>query len=315
MTYLIPILLIPAALLLMFLAVCVGLYLYVFYSPRGNQNDDMNIAHTEQMDPLRDTIAEMVRRQLAIPYERVTVISFDGLTLAGRLYAPHEGAPFVLGFHGYRGTPARDFSGGTAVNLAAGLNCLMIEQRAHCTSGGHTITFGVKERRDCLTWVDFLRERFGADTPIVLSGISMGAATVLMASGMDLPPNIRGIVADAPYTSPRAIIRKVCADLKLPVPIVYPFVAASAHLFGGFGLTDADAAEAVKHTTVPILLIHGEDDRFVPCAMGREIAAANPDMIELETFPDAGHGLSFLVDRPRYERLVKEFFRRIIPEK
>ena len=58
-----------------------------------------------------------------------------------------------------------------------------------------------------------------------------------------------------------------------------------------------------------------EGDRFVPCAMGREIATANPGMIELETFPDAGHGLSFLVDRPRYERLVTEFFRRVIPEK
>ena len=311
---LIPLFVVLGVLVVICFAALVGVYLFTFYSPRGKQNDEMNVAHTEQMDPLRETIEKMIARQLSIPYERVTVTSFDGLKLAGRLYAQHEGAPFVIGFHGYRGTPSRDFSGGTVVNLEAGINCLMIEERSHCSSGGHTITFGVKERRDCLTWIEFIRTRFGPDTPVVLSGISMGAATVLMASGLDLPPNVRGIVADAPFTSPRAIIRKVCGDLKLPVGLVYPFTAAAARLFGGFGLTDADASEAVKRTKVPILLIHGDDDRFVPCSMGRRIAAANPEMIDLETFPGAGHGLSFLVDRPRYERLVKEFYGRVLPK-
>ena len=307
-----PVAVILLILVLLAALITVLMFLFVFYSPNRSQNDDHNIAHTPQMDPLHDTIDAMIDTLNAIPYERVHIRSKDGLMLLGRLYRSNDHAPIVIGFHGYRGTPSRDFSGGTQMYLSAGFNLLLIEERAHGTSGGHVITFGVKERYDCLEWIEYVRQRFGSDAPILLAGISMGAATVLMASGLDLPDNVKGIVADAPYTSPKAIIQKVCRDWKIPVFAAYPFLSLGAHLFGGFGLKDADASEAVKNAKVPILLIHGEDDRFVPCDMGREIAAANPAMIELHTFPDAGHGLSFLVDRERYESTVNAFFARTI---
>ena len=287
-------------------------YRIAFYSPNKTQNDDYNIARGEQMDAQRETITAMIDTLNAIPYEPVSIPSDDGLRLRGRYYHQKDGAPVVIGFHGYRGTPSRDFSGGTEMYLSAGFNLLMVEQRAHCGSEGHTITFGVKERYDCQAWIDYVRWRFEPDTPILLGGISMGAATVLMASGLDLPENVKGIVADAPYTSPKAIIQKVCRDVKIPPKLAYPFLWLGALVFGGFRLGAANAAEAVKHTTVPILLIHGEDDRFVPCDMGREIAAANPEMVELHTFPDAGHGLSFLIDRQRYERIARAFFARVL---
>lgn len=239
------------------------------------------------------------------------MVSRDGLKLQARYYHQSDDAPLVLCFHGYRGTPFRDFSGGTGLYRSTGFNLLMVEQRAHCSSEGHTITFGVKERYDCLDWIKYARERFGEEREMLLAGISMGAATVLMASGLELPRNVRGVIADAPYTSPKAIIQKVCGDMGLPVRLAMPFASVAARVFGGFGLTDANAAEAVQHATVPILLIHGEDDRFVPCGMGREIAAAAPERVELHTFPNAGHGLSFLVDQPRYERITKDFFARV----
>ena len=308
MIFLLVLLILAAAVLLLTGTV----YRIAFYSPNRTQNDDYAIAHTPQMNPLREEITEMIRTLNAIGYEPVNITSPDGLKLRGRYYRGNDGAPVVIGFHGYRGTPSRDFSGGTQFYLGEGFHLLMIEERAHCGSEGHTITFGVKERYDCLAWIDYATERFGSDTPIVLAGISMGAATVLMASELDLPANVKGILADAPFTSPKAIIRKVYGDVHVPVCLAYPFLWLGARLFGGFGLTDADAAEAVKHTKVPILLIHGEDDRFVPCDMGRQIAAANPAMVELHTFPEAGHGLSFLVDRPRYERIVRDFFARVL---
>ena len=289
------------------------LILFAFYSPNRTQNDDYMISHSTQMDPLRDLILKMIHDLNDIPFERVYIRSGDGLKLSGRLYHQADQSPVVIAFHGYRGTPSRDFSGGTQLYLSTGFNLLLIEERAHCSSEGHVITFGVKERYDCLSWIEFVRQRYGPETPILLAGISMGAATVLMASGLDLPENVKGIVADAPYTSPKAIIQKVCADWKVPVPLAYPFLALGAHLYGGIDLTEADAAEAVKHTKVPILLIHGEDDRFVPCDMSRKIAASNSAMIELHTFPEAGHGLSFLVDRDRYERIAGDFFARTIP--
>ncbi len=297
-----------------FLSTAYAVFRIAFHSPNRTQNDDYAIPPSEQMEPLRETALDMIQALNGIPFERVSVTSHDGLRLNGRYYHHRDGAPLAILFHGYRGTPSRDFSGGTQLYFAEGFNVLMVEERAHCTSGGHVITFGVEERRDCLAWVRYAAERFGAEARILLCGISMGASTVLMASCLGLPENVRGIIADSPFTSPKEIIRKVCRDLKLPPGIAWPFLSLGARVFGRFDPEGADAAEAVKHTPVPVLLIHGEDDRFVPCGMGRRIAASNPEMVELHTFPGAGHGLSFLIDRPRYERICRSFFERVLQE-
>ena len=301
------------------LAVLVAIAAYVVFrivlhSPNRMQNDDFYMAPSEQTDALRDTINDMIRTLNKIPYERVHITSFDGLKLCGRYYHQADGAPLGILMHGYRGTPSRDFSGGAQSYLAAGFNLLIIEQRAHCSSEGHVITFGVRERRDCLSWIDYARERFGDRVRILLCGISMGASTVLMASGMDLPENVRGIIADCPFTSPKEIMFKVSKDLKLPPRLIWTLVRIGAKLFGRFDPIGVDASDAVRRSPVPILLIHGEDDRFVPCDMGRRIAAANPERIELHTFPNAGHGLSFLIDRPRYERITRAFLARTFPQ-
>ncbi len=291
-----------------------AVYRFSLYSPRGNQNNDYAVARTPQMDPLRDRIMDMIHTLNERPYERVSITSFDGLKLAGRYYHQADGAPLDMCFHGYRGTPSRDFSGGTSIYFRAGHNVLMVEERGQCGSEGHTITMGVKERRDCLDWIAYALERFGPDQRIILNGISMGAATVLMASGMGLPENVKGIVADCPYTSPEAIMKKVVGDMKLPQSLSWVLIRLGARLFGGVDLTGVDAAEAVKDSPVPILLIHGEDDRFVPCEMSRRIAAANPEMIELYTFPGAGHGLSYLVDEARYTALAEAFAGKVLGE-
>ena len=299
------------ALIVIVLCVSYVVFRIVFLSPNRTQNDDYNLYYSEQMDPLCDTILDMIRTVNAIPFEPVSVMSTDGLRLSGRYYHQTDGAPLALLFHGYRGTPSRDFAGGAQSYLAAGFNLLMIEERAHCGSEGHTITFGVKERLDCLTWIDYARGRFGDQVRILLCGISMGASTVIMASGLQLPDNVKGIIADCPFTNPKEIIRKVCGDMKIPARIAWPFIWLGARIYGRFDPNSADASEAVRSTAVPILIIHGEDDRFVPCDMGRRIAAANPNMVELHTFPGAGHGLSFLIDQPTYERITKAFFDRV----
>ena len=282
-------------------------YRIAFYSPNGHQNDDFNIMDTPQMDVFREKSLEMIRVAHDRPFERVYITSFDGLRLAGRYYHQKDGAPLSICFHGYRGTPCRDFSGGSTAYLEEGHNLLMIEERAHCESQGHTITFGVKERYDCLAWTHYAVERFGSDVPIFLNGISMGAGTVLMASALDLPSQVLGIIADCPFSSPKAIICKVAADMKFPPKLAWPFLYVGARLFGRFDPNAADASEAVQHAKVPILMIHGEADYFVPIEMSYAIAAAAPERVALHTFPGAGHGLSFLVDKERYLDLVHRF--------
>ena len=249
------------------------------------------------------------------PFERVSILSFDGLRLNGRLYHTRDGAPLAILCHGWQGTPTRDFCGGANACFDMGFNVLLIEQRAHCSSEGRATTLGVNERLDCLAWCRYAESRFGTDTPVLLVGISMGAAAVLMASELALPENVRGIVADCPFTSPEAILRSIGEAHAAPVRLIMPLARLGARVFGGFSLVgQANAAEAVRHARVPILLIHGEADDLVPCAMSREIAAANPALVELHTFPGAGHGLSYLADTQRYTRILRAFCARVLNE-
>ena len=139
----------------------------------------------------------------------------------------------------------------------------------------------------------------------------MVAATVLMASELNLPKEVRGILADCPYTSPAEIISTVGKARGIPMKLALPMAELGARIWGGFSLSSVSALSTVRLARVPILLIHGEADKFVPCEMSRRIAGANPKLIELHTFPGAGHGLSYLVDTERYVNLVQEFCGRI----
>lgn len=282
-----------------------------FYSPPDK--------HCKPDDPMKgrqyEEVAEHLQRishvMQKIPFEAVTIEACDGTKLYGRYYHLADGAPLEILFHGYRSCAFRDCSGGHALARKMGFNTLVIDQRAHGESGGRVITFGVKERLDCKCWAEYASNRFGTDIPILLSGLSMGAATVLMASELELPKNVVCIVADSPYSAPSAIIEKVCRDMHYPVALCRPFIYLGALLFGGFQLNACNAKDAVSHTKVPILLIHGEADHFVPCDMTNEIKSTGASRVEAYTFPGAGHGLSYIIDPLRYERVVYEFLNSI----
>lgn len=250
----------------------------------------------------------------ALSCEQVYITSKDGLLLHGRYYHTKDGAPLQIQCHGYRGTAMRDYCGGSKLGKAAGHNLLVIDQRAHGKSQGNVISFGIKERFDCLSWIEYALERFGNNTEIILCGVSMGAATVLMCSDMELPANVKGILADCPYSCPVKIIRKVCKDEHLPPALTMPFIHLAARIFGRFKLDEHSPEKAVINSKLPILIIHGEDDRFVPCQMSRDLAALT-DKIRLETFPNAGHGLSFIEDFERYKFICNEFFDSILVNK
>ncbi len=263
----------------------------------------------EQYEPIMDEIMRCIKIADDIPYERACAISDDGLKLAAKYYQTAPGAPVQIMFHGYKGNPLRDFSGGLPLALKTGCNVLLVDQRAHGLSEGQSLSFGVKERHDCLTWVRYATERFG-NVPIVLVGLSMGAATVLMASDLPLPANVVGIVADCGYSSPRAIIRKVMADIHYP-GFLYPLVRLGGLLFAGFDLESSSPVQSLANTDIPVLLLHGEDDRFVPCDMSRENYAACRSEKLLVTVPGAGHGLAYMVGPEIYRDAVQTFVRKV----
>ena len=297
-----------AGLLLIVLLIAGFSYRTAFYSSAHRKEDHYALPQGEQYEKEQPRMLSLIQEMDEIPYEAVTISAHDGTKLAARYYHVQDGVPLQIQFHGYRGTALRDFCGGNKLARESGQNTLVVDQRAHGRSGGRTITFGIRERMDCLCWAEYASQRFGSNTPIFLYGVSMGAATVLMASELELPCNVIGIIADCPYSSPEAIIRKVCReDMHLPPALVMPFVRLGARLFGHFDLKEASAIQAVRNTDIPILLLHGEDDRFVPCDMSREIFDACAGEKTRITFPGAGHGLSYIVDTVRYSEAVSRF--------
>lgn len=299
--------------ILIILLVVIPLYPYhtAFYSPKSRRVTMDDPLNGEQYEAVSENISRISHIMAGIPFERITIRSCDGTTLFGRYYHVNDNAPLEILFHGYRSHAYRDCSGGHALSRKMGFNSLVVDQRAHGESEGTSITFGVKERYDCLEWIRYANERFGDDTPIILSGLSMGAATVLMASGLDLPDNVACAIADSPYSAPSAIIEKVCADLHYPVALCRPFIHLAALVHGHFRLNGCTAKEAVRNAKIPILLIHGEADHFVPCEMSLEIAACCASPVTVHTFPEAGHGLCYMVDPVRYEHVVCDFLRTV----
>lgn len=301
--------------IILIVLIIAGIYMVYdicFSNNKRYMEDDYSLPKGEQYEPYHDMIRKGVDIVMAEPYEAVHVMSKDGLKLAGKYYHFNDDAPVVIFFHGYRCTAIRDGNGMFRFAKAMGYNILMIDQRAHGQSEGKTITFGIMERYDCLKWVEYVTGRFGKDTRILLAGISMGAATVLMASDLGLPETVKGILADCGYSSPKGILCKVMKDLRYPVRITYWMAKTGARIFGGFDVEEASATEALKNTTLPILLLHGDDDRFVPCSMSEECQSIGPDHMELVKIKGAGHGMSFCVDSKNYEKAIKGFCERVL---
>ena len=298
------------ALVLLCLLIAYVCFRIAFYAPPRKAVDPelIEIPDGEIYEVHREQMEEWVRQTRALPHEDVHTTSFDGLELHGKFYEYAPGAPVELMFHGYRGSAERDMSGGVFRAFSVRRSALVVDQRCSGRSGGNVITFGINEHRDCLKWVDFAIEHFGADVKIILTGISMGAATVLIAGGQKLPENVVGILADCGYTSARQIMYHVIRQMGLPPKLSYPFVKLGARLFGHFDLDETSPLEAVKNCRLPVIFFHGETDDFVPCYMSQENFEACAGRKKLVTIPDAGHGLSFPVQQKRYVEELYNFF-------
>lgn len=300
-------------LLLLIIIMMVLMYCYrtAFYVKPGHHEDPYNLPQNEQYQPYYNEMVHLVDALNNEPYEAVSIKSFDGLTLRGRLYIYDENAPIELAFNGYRTDGIHDCGGVFQIARRLGHNMLVVDQRATGDSDGNVISFGINERYDVVAWAEYIAHRY-PQMKIILVGGSLGAATVLMASALKLPVNVVGVVADSAYTSPKAIIKKVIQRMNLSPTIMYPFVKLSAKFFGHFNLEASSPIQAVQKTKLPVLIIHGEDDRYVPCSMAHQnYAACKSPLKMLLTIPEGPHDISLLVDWNKYQGTVEKFFKRI----
>ncbi len=245
---------------------------------------------------------------------RYTLHSYDGLTLAAHYIpadTPQPRAIFLMA-HGYRSSAMWDFAVAAHDLHGAGFGCFLIDQRAHGASEGKTICYGAKERYDVRDWARFIGEKYPG-VPVILDGISMGAATVMAACGLELPENVRGVVADCGFTTMEGMFDKFIAEwFHLPTWPLVPLSGLYSRILNGFGYHDVNSAEALTHTRLPVLLVHGEADSFVPFRMGQEIWDAVKEQGNVTFFPvpEAEHALSYLQDREGYRAQLEEFFAR-----
>ena len=241
--------------------------------------------------------------------ERITVTSYDGLKLVA-YYLPSKtiSDKVIILMHGYRADGFVNFGGLVEFYHKRGYHLLMPYQRSHGESEGEYICYGVKERYDVKKWVQYVTKRFDNQCTIYLSGTSMGAATVLMAAGLNLPKQVKGIIADCGFTSPWDIFSHVIRkDYHIPkVPFLY-IADCICRLKAGFSLQEYSTITSMRKNQIPVLFIHGGSDTFVPIEMSYdnyEACAAPKQILVIE---EAAHGTCCLVEPEAYMKTVIEF--------
>ena len=259
--------------------------------------------------PIGDEWKEWERDLLAAPTRLIAIRSQDGYVLRAHWYPVENAKRIVILAHGWHSRWSRDFCGIAPFLREQGCSLLLIEQRCHGQSGGNLISYGINERHDVERWLSWV-EFYHKGTPIYLYGVSMGAATVLMATGLSLAGRVRGVISDCGYSSPREIVRVTLEKSigKFSSPTVSA-VGLNCKRRDGFNFGDYSPLEAMEQNTdIPCLFIHGDADTLVPWEMSAENFRACRAPKELLIVHGAEHGVSFLVDTDTYKQHVIHFF-------
>ena len=240
--------------------------------------------------------------------EDAYITSRDGLKLHGYYYRHENAKRAIILVHGYRGTGVSNFSAVFPFYAKDNCDMLVIDQRCAGESDGKYITFGITERYDAADWAKWLSQR-RPDIPIYFDGISMGAATVLGASDLELPKNMAGIIADSGFTTPREILKHVIKTyIPLPVFPTLNLIALMFRIFTGHSIDELDCRECVRNTTIPISFAHGKKDRFVPYTMCEENYAACASDKMVFYSENAEHGMSFIENQDELLAELMKFF-------
>lgn len=250
------------------------------------------------------------------PNRTVTITASDGAELVGHYYERKQNAPIVIFFHGLW---SNSYTNGVPIYRITkehGWNLLLVSLRAHDESGENISTLGVLERYDCCDWANWTASEFGEQVPIYLMGISVGGASVLMSSDLDLPKSVCGIIDDAGFTSPLEMIM-IGSNSKLRCELLSgiftQMVNVGTKIWGHFNLKDADASLAVSKTNVPILIIHGDKDSRAPLSMAYKIYDSCHGEKEIYIVHGAEHTECYRTDPEKYEKTVSEFIEKNLP--
>lgn len=252
-------------------------------------------------------MAEQLEKKVT---DTVTIINREGLRLNARWYHAENPKRIVIAMHGWRSHWNYDFCASSDFLHDEGCSVLYPDQRSQGDSEGKHISFGAYERFDCIDWLNYVIYTYGEDIPIYLCGVSMGATTVLLALGFNLPPSVKGIIADCGYTSPDGIWKYVAKNnLHIKNKLIYFFATHFINRKVKLDSGNISTVEALKKAKIPVLFIHGDSDKFVPVSMTYENYKACASKKRMLIVPGADHGVSYLCDMPTYQSYVRDFFK------
>ena len=287
----------------------IAVYFYRRTMIRGNAKTDRTIkmAGTDWNQHM-PFIQARKEAMLSEKHSDEWLMSADGLRLHATWFPQGECKKIVICFHGYTSQGMKDYLGLSGYYLKNGYSMLLVDERAHGESEGKYIGFGCLDRIDALKWINWVLRKCGENVEILLHGTSMGGATVLMMSSLELPAQVKGIVSDCAFTSPKEVFSHVLKSMyHLPA---FPVMNISDFLnkrLAGYGLDECNAAREVKKAKVPILFIHGSGDTFVPysmCETMYENCASSKKKLIIE---GAAHAECYYKDTDAYENALTEF--------
>lgn len=240
--------------------------------------------------------------------EDVFITSNDGLKLKGRYIKNKKKTNKVaIVAHGY-------MSEGLAMGNYAkmfnelGYDVLVQDNRGHGDSEGKYVGFGWLDRLDYVKWIDEVLKLKGKSTEIGLFGVSMGASTIMMTSGENLPPQVKWLIADCGFDS---VANELTYQLKnmfqLPAFPLIPLTSTYTKVKAGYSFYEANAVNQLRKNKLPLLLIHGDNDDFVPLESVYPLYEATKGPKELEIFEGAKHATSYNSDSKKYKEIVKKF--------
>ena len=261
-------------------------------------------------------LEERKAAMLARPHSDVWQTSFDDLKLHATYFPADENREtpkIVICFHGYTSQGMSDYIGLSDYYQKRGYAMLLPDARAHGASEGEYVGFGCLDRKDALVWINWAIRQLGENVKILLHGTSMGAATLLMLSGLSLPEQVKGIVSDCGFTSPKEVFTHVLHSMyHLPAFPVIPGADLVNRRLAGYGMDECNAKREVEKATVPILFIHGEADTFVPCSMCEEIYEHCASKKNRLLVAGAAHAESYYKDMESYEKALTGFMEEVM---
>ena len=238
--------------------------------------------------------------------------SFDNLKLhAYMIKQKKKTSKWVIITHGY-GAEGKLMSSNAHNFYSLGYNVLIPDLRGSGKSEGDYIGMGWYDRLDICEWIDSIVDD-DPNSEIALFGVSMGASTILMASGEDLPSNVKGIISDCAYTSAYDVLNyELDTYLNTPSFPIVNFTNLITILRAGYSLKEASPISQVAHSKTPILFIHGDKDDFVPYSMMDKLYNATSSQKEKLTIKGATHAKAELVNPKLYWSSVNNFLNKYV---